>query len=189
MIRPEANSAALSDLHHKYVEDYDSLAAIVKGFKSRQYRVSVTIGTWDVLHIGHLRYLTKARRQGDILVVGVDTDEVVRRSKGDLRPIIPYGERIEMLAYQSCVDLITPLDDIDENSNWKYGLLSVLRPTVFVAEETSYSESQLTDIRRYCNEVVVLPRQAEGTSSTLIIQNSVKKNLEKMLQLANQPPG
>lgn len=189
MISPEANLATLSDIHHKYVEDYDALASIIEGFKSRQYRVSVTIGTWDVLHIGHLRYLTNARRQGDILVVGVDTDEAVKQVKGDLRPIIPYGERIEMLAYQTCVDLITPLDDLDEKGNWQYGLLKVLRPNVFVAEETSYSESQLTDIRTYCDEVVVLPRQAEGTSSTLIMQDLVKKNLEKMLQLANQRPG
>lgn len=186
MIKPEVNSVALSDLHHKYVEDYDSLASIVEGFKSRQYRVSATIGTWDVLHIGHLRYLTNARKQGDILVVGVDTDEVVKRGKGDLRPIIPYCERIEMLAYQSCVDLITPLNDIDENGNWKYGLLNALKPNVFVAEETSYSDAQLADIRAYCDEVIVLPRQAEGTSSTMIMQNLVKKNLEKMFQLANQ---
>lgn len=187
MIGPEA--AALSTLHHKYVGDYDSLASIVEGYKSRQYSVVVTIGSWDVLHIGHLRYLTNARHQGDILVVGVDTDEVIKQSKGDLRPIIPYEERTEMLAYQQCVDLITPLDDMDENGKWKYGLLSALKPNVFVAEETSYSKGQLADIREYCDKLVVLPRQAEGTSSTMIIQNSVKRNLDKMFALANQRPG
>ncbi len=188
MINPEVNLVTLSDLHHKYVEGYDELASIINGFKGRQYRVSATIGTWDVLHIGHLRYLTNARRQGDILVVGVDTDAVVKRSKGDLRPIIPYRERIEMLAYQACVDLITPLDDIDENGVWQYGLLRALKPHVFVAEETSYSDSQLADIGTFCDEVVVLPRQATGTSSTLIMQNLVKRNLERMLELANERP-
>ncbi len=184
----ESKLVALSDLHHKYVEDYDALASIVEGYKSRRYRVSVTIGTFDALHIGHLRYLTNARKQGDILVVGVDTDEVVKRSKGDLRPIIPFTERTEMLSYQSCVDLITPLEDIDEQGNWKYGLLRALRPNVFVAEETSYSQAQLDDIRKLCDEVVVLPRQAQGTSSTLIVQNLVRKNLEKMLEDVNQRP-
>lgn len=187
MVNPD-NLVELSDLHHKYIESYDSLTSIVEGFKSRRFRISVTIGSWDVLHIGHLRYLTNAKRQGDVLVVGVDTDEVMRRTKGDLRPIIPYIERTEMLAYQSCVDLITPINDIDESGNWKYGLLSALRPNVFVAEETSYSDTQLADIRVYCDEVVVLPRQAEGTSSSLIIQSSVKRNIEKMLQLASQRP-
>lgn len=188
MINPETNLVTLSDLHHKYVEGYDQLAPIIEGFKRREYRVSTTIGTWDVLHIGHLRYLTNARKQGDILVVGVDTDAAVKRSKGDLRPIIPYRERIEMLAYQACVDLITPIDDLDENGNWQYGLLRALKPHVFVAEETSYSEAQLVEIGAFCGEVKVLPRQAEGTSSTLIMQNLVMRNLEKMLELANQRP-
>lgn len=188
MIRPEDELAEFSDLHHKYVEDYDSLAAIVAGYKLRQYRVVVTIGTWDALHIGHLRYLTNARNQGDILIVGVDTDEVVKRVKGDLRPIIPYSERIEMLAYQECVGLITPLHDIDDQGNWSYELLRAVRPNVFVAEETSYPESQLADIGKYCDMVVVLPRQAEGTSSTLIIQSLVERNLAAMLKLANQRP-
>jgi len=184
----EAHLVAVSDLQHKYVEDYDELASIVDGYKRRQYRVSATIGTYDVLHVGHMRYLTNARNQGDLLVVGVDTDAVVKRGKGDLRPIIPFKERIEMLSYQSCVDLIAPLDDLDENGSWKYGLLQAIRPDVFVAEETSYSDEQLDDIRRYSKQVVVLPRQAQGTSSTQIMDNLVRKNIERIYEHVNQRP-
>ncbi len=185
----EADLVALSEMHHKFVANSDSLYSIIQGYKNREYKVSATIGTYDVLHVGHMRYLTNARKQGDILVVGVDTDEVVNRVKGDLRPIIPFRERVEMLSYQKCVDIITPLDDLDENLNWQYGLLRTIKPNVFVAEATSYSEEQIADIKRYCDRVVVLPRQAEGTSSSMIMDNLVRKTINKIYEQVHQRPG
>lgn len=164
----------------KHVEDYTRLAKIVEGHKAQQHRVVATIGTWDILHIGHVRYLMEARRRGDVLVVGVDSDRTVKLYKGALRPVVPYIERAEMLTYQYCVDLVTPVDDVDEKGRWQYGLLKIIRPDVFVAVEDSYPENQLARIRRYCPEVVVLPRQAENTSTSQMIQNTVKGHLEEM---------
>jgi D-glycero-beta-D-manno-heptose 1-phosphate adenylyltransferase len=175
-----------SDLSHKHVEDYDALAKVVDGLKQLKYKVVVTIGTWDLLHIGHVRYLRNAKSKGDVLIVGVDSDRTVKKYKGPLRPIVPYIERSEMLTYQSCVDLVTPIDDVDSKGNWLYGLVKKLRPDVFVAVEDSYSKTQIREIKKYCKMVVVLPRQAEKTSTSRMIQYAVKQHLDQMYQLLDK---
>lgn len=101
----------------KIVKDYDTLAKAIEGLRAVGYRVVATIGSWDLLHIGHVRYLLKAKECGDVLVVGADTDRAIRLYKGELRPVIPEAERTEMLSYQSCVDFVTLVDDIDQTGN------------------------------------------------------------------------
>ena len=98
-----------------------------------------------------------------------------------LLPIIPEQERLEMLSYQNPVDYITIVDDIDNQGRWSCGLIRAVPSDVFVAVEDSYSEEQLALIRSHCPEGVVLPRQAEQTSSTNIIQDIVKGHLLEML--------
>lgn len=182
----EADRAECTDLLHKHVKDYDSLAIVIDGFRLLHHKVVATIGTWDLLHIGHVRYLRNARNCGDLLVVGVDTDQVVKKNKGELRPVVPYAERIEMLAYQSCVDIITPVDDVDDEGNWQYRLIDRLKPDIFVAEEESYSDRQLADIQERCGKLVILPRQAQGTSTSQMIQDTVKRHLDEMHRLLTE---
>src|SRR5437016_3797836 len=107
----------------KIVGEYEKLARAVEGLRAINCKIVLTIGSWDLLHIGHVRYLLKAESYGDILLVGVDTDRAIKFYKGDLRPIVPQEERCEMLSYQSCVDLVTLLDDVDEKGMWQYDLL------------------------------------------------------------------
>lgn len=172
-----------SDLQHKMVSDYKTLGAVVEGLRLLQNKIVVTIGTWDLLHIGHVRYLRKAKEKGDILVVGIDTDETARKYKGDLRPIVPFEERCEMLSYQSCVDIITPVHDINSRGEWQYALIKAIDPDFFVAVEDSYPKKQIEDIKKYCKQIVVLPRQAERTSTSRMIQQAVKKHLDKVYEL------
>ncbi len=167
----------------KIVKDYDTLAKVIDGLRAVDYRVVVTIGSWDLLHIGHVRYLLRAKEHGDILVVGVDTDRGIKLYKGELRPVVPENERSEMLSYQDCVDFITPVDDLNEAGAWQYGLIKKLNPDVFVAVEDSYPVAQLAEIKKYCKELVVLPRQAENTSTTRMIQGTIKKQLDQMYKL------
>lgn len=166
----------------KVVLDIEKLAKITEVLRDATgHKIVATIGTWDILHIGHLRYLNKAKGYGDILVVGTDTDSAVKRYKGPLRPIIPQEERLEMLSYQECVDLVTLVDDVDEKGKWGCDLIKKIRPDVFIAVEDSYPEEQLNEIKMYCVEVVVLPRQAENTSTSKVIQDTVKKTLISLL--------
>ncbi|MGC9610699.1 MAG: adenylyltransferase/cytidyltransferase family protein [Minisyncoccia bacterium] len=164
----------------KIVHDYKKLALAVSGLQAVNRVVVATIGSWDLLHIGHLRYLIKAKSFGDVLVVGVDSDRGIKSYKGDLRPVVPQGERCEMLTYQSAVDFVTLVDDINKNGQWQYKLIKVIRPDVFVAVKGSYPREQIANIRKYCKKVVILPRQAEKTSTSNFIQNTVKKHLKHL---------
>lgn len=165
----------------KIVTDYNILRDKANAHKVLGHRIVATLGSWDMLHIGHVRYLHKAKEEGDILIVGVDSDRGIKAYKNPLRPIIPQGERMEMLSYQGPVDYITLVDDIDQTGRWSRGLIKTVPVDVFVAVEDSYPEDQIADIKEYAKEVVILPRQAESTSSTDIIQNIVKGHLLEML--------
>ncbi len=170
----------------KIVNDYDVLAKATDGLRAVNHRIVLTIGSWDLLHIGHLRYLLRAKEQGDVLVVGVDSDRGVKLYKGELRPVIPQDERCEMLSYQSCVDFVSLIDDIDDKGAWQYELAKKIKPDVFVAVEDSYPEAQLAEIRKYSGELNVLPRQAENTSTTRLIQGTIKKQLDQMYKLVEK---
>ncbi|MEK7651383.1 MAG: adenylyltransferase/cytidyltransferase family protein [Patescibacteria group bacterium] len=173
-----------SDL--KIVKDYENLVLATKGLQAVGRKIVVTIGSWDMLHIGHLRYLMKAKEHGDILVVGVDSDRGIKSYKGDFRPVVPENERCEMLTYQSPVDFVTIIDDIDEKGKWQYRLIDAIKPDIFVAVEDSYPPEQIEEIRKYCGDVVVLPRQAEETSTSNFIQNTIKKYLAKIHNIAEE---
>ena len=174
------------DVRHKVVENYDDLLKLVEGLRVVDNKIVITIGSWDLLHIGHVRYLRKAKAQGDVLIVGVDSDKTVKKYKGELRPIVPYVERCEMLTYQSCVDFVTSVDDVDKSGHWLYGLIKKIKPDVFVAVEDSYPKNQLAEIKKHCKKLVVLPRQAERTSTTKMVQFAVKKHLDKMYELLDK---
>ena len=164
------------------IEDYQELKKLVDAHRTLGHKIVCTVGSWDMLHIGHLRYLIKSREYGDVLIVGADSDRGIKLyKKNNLRPIIPQEERMEMLKYQECVDYVTLIDDIDNEGKWQYGLIKLIKPDTFITTIESYSEEQINDIRQYSNEVVVLPRQAQYTSSTKIIEGTVKKHIEAML--------
>lgn len=88
-------------------------------------RVAMANGLFDLLHVGHLRYLQAAREEADILVVALNSDASARRLKGESRPVIPQDERAELLAGFDCVDYITVFDEDDV-----VALLRALRPDV-----------------------------------------------------------
>ncbi len=161
--------------------DYTELKKIVNAHKTLGHKIICTIGSWDMLHIGHLRYLIKAKEQGDVLIVGVDSDRGIKIYKNELRPVIPQEERMEMLKYQDCVDYITLIDDIDDSGKWQYELIKVINPDLFVTTADSYPPEQIEVIKSYSKNVLVLPRQAENTSTTDIIEKTMKKHLGAVL--------
>jgi len=93
-----------------------TLARAIRKVQSRGRKVVFTNGCFDLLHVGHVRYLNAARGLGDALAVGVNSDASVRRIKGDRRPLTPERQRLEVLASLECVDWVclfgsdTPLD-------------------------------------------------------------------------------
>jgi rfaE bifunctional protein nucleotidyltransferase chain/domain len=91
--------------------DAESLAAFVRSARAAGKRIVFTNGVFDILHPGHLRYLQSARRHGDVLIVGLNSDASVRRNKGPGRPINPEAERAEVLEALDCVDAVSVFDD------------------------------------------------------------------------------
>jgi len=109
------------------VLERDALVRAVHAAKSDGRVVVTTNGCFDLLHVGHVRYLEQARRFGHLLVVGVNDDESVRRLKGSGRPVLPDVERAEILAALSCVDYVTIFHEATPCE-----LLDVLRPDIHV---------------------------------------------------------
>ena len=87
------------------------LAEMRPAWRVAGLRLVLTNGTFDLLHIGHVRYLEEARRQGDILVVGINSDASARRYKGPGRPVVPQDERAEIVAALRCVDYAVIFDE------------------------------------------------------------------------------
>ena len=111
----------------------DELGGICRGWRKAGLSIVLVNGAFDVLHVGHLRYLAAARTHGDRLVVAVNSDHSVRLSKGELRPIIPEAERVEILSHLSVVDRICLFDD-----ETVAPVLEMLRPQVH-AKGTDYT--------------------------------------------------
>ncbi|QTA89587.1 D-glycero-beta-D-manno-heptose 1-phosphate adenylyltransferase [Desulfonema magnum] len=90
-------------------------------------RVVFTNGCFDILHVGHVRYLTAARAKGDLLVVGLNSDESVKLIKGKKRPIVSQEQRAEVLISLECVDYVTIFDEADP-----LNLIQTIKPDVLV---------------------------------------------------------
>src|SRR5512139_4047982 len=97
----------------KKIKERKELLSIIKNLKAKGKRIVFTNGCFDLLHLGHVRYLEEAKALGDILVVGVNSDSSVRKLKGPKRPILPERERTEILSGLGCVDYITVFNEAD----------------------------------------------------------------------------
>lgn len=110
------------------VADRPELIAILRERRRQGGRIVFTNGCFDLLHVGHVRYLQAARAMGDLLVVGLNTDASVRRlDKGGERPIVPQAQRAEVLAGLACVDYVVLFDEADPRE-----LIKALEPDVLV---------------------------------------------------------
>ena len=124
--------------------------------------------------------------EGDILVVGVDSDAKIRRRKGEDRPMVPENERLELLAHQRPVDLIYLKDDSDPT----WGLIKAVEPDVLVlTADHSYSPEQLTELREVVGEIEVIERQASVTTSERIRQMYMNLGDKLGPKLAEVLPG
>ena len=89
----------------------EEMVRLRAGLRESGRKLVFTNGCFDIMHIGHVRYLNKARSLGDVLAVGVNSDRSVREIKGEARPIVPEMERAEVLAALACVDFVFIFDD------------------------------------------------------------------------------
>ena len=143
-----------------------TLTRIIAQEKTREKTIVTTNGCFDLIHVGHLRYLQAAKKLGDLLVVGVNSDNSVRKLKGEKRPLVPENERAEMLAGLDCVDYVVIFPELDPIS-----LLSEFKPDIHV-KGGDYTIGQVIErqvVEKNGGQIIV-GLNIEGKSTTNIIQ-------------------
>ena len=156
------------------IKERKKLTRIIRNLKAKGKRIVFTNGCFDLLHIGHVRYLEKARALGDILVVGVNSDSSVRKIKGPKRPVLPEEERTEILSGLGCVDYVTIFDELDPLK-----LITSLQPNVLV-KGGDWTKEQIVGgevVEKSGGEVVIIPFIREVSTSNLI--ETILKRYEK----------
>ena len=142
-------------------------AAIIRKTHALQ-RIVFTNGCFDLLHVGHVRYLTAAKQLGDILVVGLNSDASVRQLKGADRPINPEADRAEILAALTVVDHVVIFADMRVNR-----LITILRPDLYVKggdySVDSLDRGEVDALRSVGAEIRILPL-VPGRSTTRLIE-------------------
>jgi len=144
----------------RYVEDKNRLEEIVNALRTIGAKIVLTMGTFDLIHIGHFLYLEKAKSHGDVLIVGVDSDEKVKKRKGPDRPIVKQAERVQMLTHVRHVDVVT----LKESNDPHWALIKLVQPDVLIATKQTYTAAEVKSLKKYCGKVIVLEPQA--TTST-----------------------
>jgi rfaE bifunctional protein nucleotidyltransferase chain/domain len=145
--------------------DRDSLIAAVSAEQAMGKTIVLTNGCFDLLHVGHIRYLAGAKELGDILVVGINSDEQSRKLKGEGRPFVPENERAEMIAALGVVDLVTIFDEPTVE-----GLIRAIRPDIH-AKGTDYTTETVPErdiIREVGGRVAVVGDPKDHSSTELI---------------------
>ncbi|MFA6034849.1 MAG: adenylyltransferase/cytidyltransferase family protein [Myxococcota bacterium] len=122
----------------RYLE-LDELAPVIASLKGAGRTVVLCNGVFDLLHVGHLRYLRAAKALGDVLVVAINGDMSTRRLKGAGRPYMPAAERGELLCALDCVDFVTPFEDGGPSR-----VLRTLLPDIH-AKGTDYTPEKLPE--------------------------------------------
>ncbi|HWR38253.1 MAG TPA: D-glycero-beta-D-manno-heptose 1-phosphate adenylyltransferase [Patescibacteria group bacterium] len=151
----------------------DELTAWANQFRSAGRNIVFTNGCFDILHAGHVRYLTAARELGDCLLVGLNSDRSVRKLKGPDRPLNHEDDRAEVLAALAAVDGVVIFDDATAE-----GLVAEIRPDVYV-KGGDYQLKNLPEadiVAGYGGQTILLP-EVPGRSSSNIIRK-IRQNHE-----------
>jgi D-glycero-beta-D-manno-heptose 1-phosphate adenylyltransferase len=143
----------------------EQLTRIVLDARASGARIVLANGCFDVLHVGHIRYLQGARELGDLLVVGVNSDRQVAIQKGVGRPILPDRERAELIAALDCVSYVTIFDEptVEE-------LLLALKPDVH-AKGTDYTVDTVPErevVRSYGGRVAIVGDPKDHSTSEIL---------------------
>lgn len=153
------------------------LMTLHDALKAKNKRIVFTAGSWDLVHVGQLRYLEKTRAEGDVLVVGVSSNEAIRKVKGPNKPILDEKIRAEMLTYLRSVDFVTILPEPSCQPS-----LGLLKPDVFVTVIEDWTENfknskEYKTVVKYGGQVKAIDRQSTTISTTKIVQRAIGGHL------------
>jgi len=164
MLQDTSQGRMTHDTRHK-VKNAGNLAKTLSALRSKGKRIVFTNGCFDILHVGHVTYLEKAKSLGDVLVVGLNSDKSVRAIKGKSRPINNERDRAKVLAALSFVDYITIFSEATPKE-----LIKKLRPETIVkgGDWKAIDIVGASLVRSYGGRVVVLPFAKDYSTTSLI---------------------
>lgn len=145
--------------------------------KERGKKIVFTAGSWDLIHAGQCRYLEKAKEEGDILVVGVSSNDAIRKVKGPNKPILDEKIRAEMLTYLRAVDFVTILPEPSCAPS-----LGLLKPDVYITVKEDWTDNykqskEYKTVNKYGGHVKVVDRQSTAISTSKIIERAIGGHL------------
>jgi len=129
-------------------------------------KIAFTNGCFDILHVGHIRYLREAKKKADVLVVALNSDASVQAIKGEKRPVIGQQERAEIIAALECVDFVTIFSELTPLE-----LIKFLQPDVLI-KGGDWPEEKVVgrdEVKKWGGHVAIIP-EVEGKSTTNIIE-------------------
>jgi len=162
---PTGRAERMMDTRSKILS-LDALRQRLEEHRRRNQRIVLANGCFDLLHVGHIRYLEGARHEGDVLVVGINSDASERALKGDGRPILPAPARAELVAALAAVDYVIIFEERDAGA-----LLAALRPDVH-AKGTDYTSSSVPerDVVLQCGGRVEIVGDPKDHSTTEMLR-------------------
>ncbi len=168
-------------------KDIGKIATILK---KNNYKIVLTQGVWDLIHEGHAQYLQKAKKLGDVLIVAVDTDEVVKYRKGPNRPIVPEKERVKMISHLKHVDLIVMKESKTDHGK----LIRTIKPDILVISESTASnkndKSFFEDVKeehsKFCKKIINLKPQSTTSTTARIRLLTIKGGEDLAKNYKNQ---
>jgi rfaE bifunctional protein nucleotidyltransferase chain/domain len=158
------------------------LMTLSEKLKEKGKTIVFTAGSWDLLHVGQCRYLEEAKQNGDVLVVGVSSNEAIRKVKGVNKPILDEKIRAEMLTYLRPVDFVTILPEPSCAPS-----LGLLKPDVYITVKEDWTDNykdskEYKTVSKYGGEVKVVDRQSTAISTTKIIQRAIGGHLSSVFK-------
>lgn len=129
-------------------------------------KIAFTNGCFDILHVGHVRYLKEAKKTADILVLALNSNSSVRAIKGDKRPIVPEQERAEIMAALECIDFVTIFSELTPLE-----LIKFLQPDVLI-KGGDWPEEKIVgrdEVKKWGGRVAIIP-EIQGKSTTNIVE-------------------
>lgn len=157
----------------KRLVSQSDLMTLHEKLKEKSRKIVFTAGSWDLLHVGQCRYLEEAKSHGDILVVGVSSNDAIRKVKGPNKPILDEKIRAEMLTYLRSVDFVTILPEPSCQPS-----LGLLRPDIFITVKEEWTDNykdskEYQTVVKYGGKVVMVDRQSTALSTTKIVQRAI----------------
>ncbi len=168
---PDDILSLLSPLQGKIIENRTNLKKLITLHKSSGKKIIFTNGCFDILHPGHVNYLAEAKKRGDILIVGVNTDTSIKKIKGPTRPINTLEDRLSVLSALECIDYLISFPE-----NTPLNLIRIIKPYIYI-KGGDYTRETLPEtplVEKYGGKVEIIPFLVDRSTTKII--NKIKSN-------------